>query len=59
MTQRFPFQGVRLRESGKWIARIQKDKKQYFLGTFDTKREARKAYEAAVKKFFTSLPYHV
>ena len=42
--------GVRLHESGKYVARVCKNGKSSYLGVFDTIEEARSAYEAAAKK---------
>lgn len=36
---------------GKWIAKIAKDGKQYYLGTFDSKEEAAAAYFAKSLEF--------
>lgn len=41
------YQGVRLRKSGKWEARISSDKKRFILGYFDTPEKAASIYARA------------
>jgi len=45
------YKGVCLhKQTGKYIAQISKNKKQYHLGLFNTPKEAHKAYRKAAKK---------
>jgi hypothetical protein len=47
------FKGVYLDgETGKWIARIGKDRKSYFLGRHATPEAAHEAYVAAARRLF-------
>ena len=47
------YKGVSLRKiSGNWGASIQKDGKQYHIGTFKTEIEAAKAYDKKAVEFF-------
>lgn len=39
-------------QDGKWIARIQKDDKQIYLGMYDTPEEAHAAYRGAAKVLY-------
>lgn len=38
--------------NGRWVAQIQRNKKQHYLGTFATAEEAHQAYRAAAEKFY-------
>lgn len=40
----------------RWAAQIAKDKKTYYVGTFDTKEEAKEAYDKFVKVLYSELP---
>ena len=44
--------GVRLHKCGKYIARICKDRRQMYLGVFDTLEAAKAAYGAKAKELF-------
>lgn len=38
--------------NGRWVAQIQRNKKQHYLGTFATAKEAHEAYCQAAQKYF-------
>ena len=40
------------KETGKWMAQIYKDNKRKFLGRFDNKQEAAKAFDEAAKTMY-------
>lgn len=47
------FKGVNLNCTGsRWVAGIRHNKKDYFLGSFATEKEAAVAYDVAARKFF-------
>ncbi len=47
------FKGIqRLRHTDIWVARIMKDRKNIYIGVFDTKEEASKAYKDVAIKLF-------
>jgi len=46
------FKGVTMLPSGHWMAQIQRNKQQHYLGTFATAKEAHEAYCKAAEKYF-------
>jgi hypothetical protein len=46
-----PFKGVKRLTSGRFQARIRRDKQEYCLGTFDTAEEAACEYDTAARRF--------
>jgi len=48
------YKGV-CRRRNKWIAQISKNKKHYFLGYFNSKIEAAKAYDAKAKELYNDF----
>lgn len=46
------YKGVKITLSGKYSARITVDRKEIYLGSFNTKEEAAKAYNEAAKLYF-------
>lgn len=51
-SNRHGIKGITPLKSGRWVAQIQRDKKQYYLGSFATAAEAHEAYCKAAKEFF-------